>query len=34
MGVYYYADNISLISLDLKICEDFADYHVILFNAS
>ena len=41
MGVYCYADNISLLSPNftglkemLKICEDFADDHDIIFNAS
>ena len=40
MGVYCYADNISLLSPTftgreemLKICEDFADDHDIIFNA-
>ena len=41
MGVYCYADDISLLSPTftglkemLKICEDFADDHDIIFNAS
>ena len=41
MGVYFYADDISLLSPTftglkemLKICEDFADDHDIIFNAS
>ena len=41
MGVYCYADDISLLSPTftvlkemLKICEDLADDHDIIFNAS
>ena len=41
MGVYCYADDISLLSPTftglkemLKICEEFADDHDIIFNAS
>ena len=41
MGVYCYADDISLLSSTvtrlkemLKICEDFVDDHDIIFNAS